>query len=277
MSITLTDYKHAYNLYVTNNMRLSPKFKHLFSTVFNISAGVKDVITSLNNISKEEINLLCRSSDLPKYNLSTETINQYNRKKIIHTAVQYQPITLQFHDDNAGLTTLLMETYLRYYYADSNYTAKPGEITRPYKRAAGGINPSYFSGESVSYRYGLDMPGKKENFFSSIQLLQFHPQNGVSTYTSYTLVNPKIDNLQHDTVTQDGTEFSVNTLTISYEAVFYNRGKLIIDSNSSGGKYYDTYQSVNPEDAKPRNDPSATGGSFPPRDNSAQAWLKRFN
>lgn len=277
MSITLTDYKHAYNLYVTNNMRLSPKFKHLFSTVFNIDATVKNVISSLDNISKEEINLLCRSSDLPRYNLSTETINQYNRKKVIHTSVQYQPLTLQFHDDNAGLTTLLLETYLRYYYADSNYTTTPGSVAASYQKSSAGLNAGYSTDRSVSYRYGLDMPGKKENFFKSIQLLQFHPQNGVSTYTSYTLVNPKIDNLQHDTVTQDGTEFSVNTITLSYEAVFYNRGELKVDSSTSGGRYYDSYQSVSPGEARTQNEPGATRGSFPPRNNTAQAWLKKFN
>lgn len=275
MSLTLTDYKHAYNLYVTNNMRLSPKFKHLFSAVFNIDATVRSVISSLDNISKEEINLLCRASDLPKYNLSTETVNQYNRKKVIHTAVQYQPITLQFHDDNAGLTTLLLETYFRYFYADSNYTTTPGSVTAPYQKESSGLNNAYSSGRSVSYRYGLDMPGKKQNFFKSIQLLQFHPQNGKSTYTSYTLVNPKIDSLQHDNVTQDGTEFSINTLVISYEAVFYNRGDLVVVSNNSGGKYYDSFQSgVTPT---PLNDSAATRGSFPPRANTARDWLKRFN
>lgn len=275
MSTTLIDYAHAYNLYVAGNMRLSPKFKHLFSAVFNIDSSVSSVITGLTGININEINLLCRSSDLPRFDLQTETLNQYNRKKVIHTSVQYQPITLQFHDDNAGLTTLLLETYFRYYYADSNYTSAAGEIPRAYGRSAGGINTSYSTQDAVSYRYGLDMPGKVQNFFRSIQLLQFHPQNGKSVYTSYTLVNPKISNYQHDNVTQEGSEFSINSLSISYEAVFYNRGELSINNNAATGNYYDGTVSPNPPTVT--NGLGGASGAFPNFDNSAARWLRRYN
>jgi hypothetical protein len=275
MSTTLIDYAHAHNLYVTGNMRLSPKFKHLFSAVLNIDSSVSSVINGLANININEINLLCRSSDLPRFDLQTETLNQYNRKKVIHTSVQYQPITLQFHDDNAGLTTLLLETYFRYYYADSNYTSVVGDVPRAYARSRGGINSAYSTQDAVSYRYGLDMPAKAQNFFRSIQLLQFHPQNRKTIYTSYTLVNPKISNYQHDNVTQEGSEFSINSLSISYEAVFYNRGELSISENSASGNYYDA--TVSPNTPVVSTGPGGASAAFPNFDNSASRWLNRYN
>lgn len=275
MSITVIDYNHAHNLYVAGNMRLSPKFKHLFSAVLNIDASVSSIISGLSGININEINLLCRSSDLPRVDLQTETLNQYNRKKVIHTTVQYQPLTLQFHDDNAGLTTLLLETYFRYYYADSNYTTTSNESPRAYGRGAGGINTGYSTQEAVSYRYGLDMPGKVQNFFRSIQLLQFHPQNGKSVYTSFTLVNPKISNYQHDNVTQEGSEFSINSLSVSYEAVFYNRGFLETNNNSTDGSYFDSTPSPSPNTGG--NGLGPNNASFPSFDNSASTWLSRYN
>lgn len=221
---TLGDYQHAARLYVDNNMRLSPKFKHLFHVVFNINSDIRSVLPVLDRIDRNEINLLCRSADLPRFSLQTETLNQYNRKKIIQTGIQYQPVTIQFHDDNAGLTTLLWELYYRYYFADGNYTTKQSGVVGEYESSSSGLNRSYADKEVNSNKYGLDWPNKKYNFFNSIQIFQLHPQNGQSTYTSFTLVNPKIDSLQHDTVSQENSEFSLNSMTISYETVLYNRG-----------------------------------------------------
>ena len=235
----LGDFRHAARLYVDNNMRLAPKVKFLYHVVFNINAEARRLSPLLNEIDRNEINLLCYSADLPRYNLQTETLNQYNRKKIVQTGVQYQPVTITFHDDNAGLTSLFWEAYFRYYYADSNYTERnadnsPVTSVRQYEKGPGGINSMYANERFINNRYGLDKPNKPQNFFTSIQIFQLHPQNGQSTYTSFTLVNPKIDQYQHDQMAQDLSEFTKNTMSISYEAVFYNRGYTAIGNAPAG-------------------------------------------
>lgn len=225
----LGDYRHAARLYIDNNMRLAPKFKHLFHVVLNINPAIRQLSPLINQFDRNEVNLLCRGAELPRYNLQTETVNQYNRKKIIQTGVQYQPVSLQFHDDNSGLTTLLWEAYFRYYFSDSNYVQRnvdgsPALTARPYEKANSGLNSMYSNERFVGFKFGLDKPNKPVEFFTSIQIFQLHPQLGEPTYTSFTLVNPKIDQFQHDGMSQDGSEFSINTMSISYEAVMYNRG-----------------------------------------------------
>ena len=245
----LGDYQHAARLYVDNNMRLAPKVKYLYHVVFNIDPSVISLLNIQNVFDRTEINLLVKAVDLPNYTLKTETLNQYNRKKIVQTGMDYQPVTLEFHDDNAGITTYLWESYFRYYYTDSNYTntgsdGSPG-LTSPAYQKTGALNTMYASNDRLVYKYGLDRTGKFQNFFTSIQVFQLHPQNAKSTFTSFTLVNPYIERFQHDRLNQENSEFTINTMTLGYEAVFYNRGitKLNEKPTAFGSLHYDTSES----------------------------------
>lgn len=234
----LGDYQHAARLYVDNNMRLAPKLKHLYHVVFNINPRIKTLLNLQNVFDRNEVNLLVKSVDLPSFNMKTETLNQYNRKKIVQTGVEYQPVNLEFHDDNAGITSFLWESYFRYYYTDSNYSNRYPDgtpaVSSPAYEKIGSLNSMYASPESIRYKYGLDRGGKGQNFFTSIQVFQLHPQNVRPTFTSFTLVNPVIERFQHDKLNQESSEFSTNSMTIRYEAVFYNRGKTRKDIAPSG-------------------------------------------
>jgi hypothetical protein len=235
----LGDYRHAARLYIDNNMRLAPKFKFLYHVVLNINPQIRQLFPLVNELPRNEVNLLCKSADLPKYNPQTTTVNQYNRKKVIQTSIQYQPVTLDFHDDNAGLTSLLWECYYRYYFSDGNYTRRqvdgsPAITVREYQKASNGLNTMYAGEGFNSNKYGLDRPNKPVDFFSSIQIFQLHAQSGKPTYTSFTLINPKIDQFQHDRVDQSASEFTLNTMTVSYETVLYNRGETSVGNAPAG-------------------------------------------
>lgn len=237
----LGDYRHASKTFVSNDMRLAPKVKYLYHVVLNINPGVASYVDEsvINGRTATEISLLAKSVDLPKYRLQSETVNQYNRKKVLHTGVQYQPVVMEFHDDNRGLSSLLWQTYFSYYYQDSRYGTKTGNspsITeRSYQRSVSGLNSAYGTPESQTYRYGLDAEKKIQNFFTSIQVFQLHPIQGVPTYTSFTLLNPIIDSFEHDTLSYDASEFVVNRMSLSYESVQYARGYQDIDSNIPKG------------------------------------------
>ena len=74
-------------------------------------------------ISYTEFNLLVESAQLPSFTLDTETLNMYNKKRIVQTKINYEPVEIIFHDDMAGLTTMLWESYYRYYFQDGTYTS----------------------------------------------------------------------------------------------------------------------------------------------------------
>lgn len=209
----LGDYQHAARLYTDDAFRLSPKVKFLYHVVLELSGAASVVIPQLTARHKNEINLLVKSVDLPKYTINTVTKNMYNRKKNLQTGIEYDPINITFHDDNLGITTALMEAYYRYYYQDGNH-------------AAAGISPAYqprntYKGEEFNrYRYGFDNDSV-EPFFTKITIYQLSRKE----YVGYTLVNPLVTTFSHDSLDQaDNVGIMANQMTVSYEAVFYSRG-----------------------------------------------------
>ena len=218
----LKDYQHASRLFVDDGMRLAPKTKFLYHCVFELSDEAQKVIPQLDQRHKQEINMLVKSVDLPKFSIQTATKNMYNRKKNLQTSIEYDPVNITFHDDNMGLTTTLMEAYYRFYFRDGNHRGEG--VNPPY-------NPRNTYGNSIqqNYRYGLDNDHKTP-FFNKITIYQMARHE----YLGYTLVNPMITGLTHDQMdSADNNTPSQNQISIAYEAVFYSRGP--VGENSPKG------------------------------------------
>lgn len=209
----LGDYAHAARLYTDDALRLAPKTKFLYHVVFEMSQSATRMLPQLTARHKNEINMLVKSVDLPSYSIQTETKNMYNRKKNVQTAINYDPININFHDDNLGITTAVMEAYYRYYYQDGNHGVP-------------GISPAYnarntYKGEEFTgFRYGFDNDSV-EPFFKKITVYQMSRKE----YVAYTLVNPLVTTFSHDSLDQaDAAGLMANQMTVAYEAVFYGRG-----------------------------------------------------
>ena len=223
------DFRHAEYLYRVNNYRLAPKVKFLYHVVLTINPIALSQVggSAANNLGKREFNLLVTTADLPSFSPQTETKIQYNRKKIIQTSMNYNSVSLLFHDDNAGVTTMLWEAYYRYYFQDGNYGAQTG-TGRPSAYSTG----LYGSTVGAGFKYGLD----KQNppnvpFFNSIEINVLHSNDATAQHTKYTLVNPVITELSHDSVDQsDGQGTMKTTMRLDYEAVLYNRGNTAEDN-----------------------------------------------
>lgn len=223
----LGDFKHASRLYSDDTHRLAPKTKYLFYVVFEVGSTAKLFMPSLEQKHLRETFMLAKSIDLPQYSANIETKNQYNKKKLIQTSIEYSPVTIKLHDDNQGITTFLLEAYFKYYFRDS----KAGDL--------GGYKwtPDYdYAPESHKLRYGLDT-GMQQPFFTSIKLYQFAKQQ----FTEYTLVNPLVERWGHDSLDQsDGAGIAENTLVLNYETVLYRRGKVGADDPAAfAGAHYD--------------------------------------
>ena len=108
---SMADFQHAARLYTDDAFRLAPKTKFLYHVVLEMSSSATRLMPQLDQRHKNEINLLVKSVDLPKVSINTVTKNMYNRKKNLQTHLEYDPVNITFHDDNLGITTMLMEAY----------------------------------------------------------------------------------------------------------------------------------------------------------------------
>lgn len=231
----LKDYQHADRLYVRDTYARAPKHGFLYFVSFSINkAAVRDK-QFLERKNIDTVGLLVKRIDLPKFTIATETLNQYNRKTVIQTKLNYSNISVDFHDDNSDITTNLWKSYYKYYYADSTYN----DIGNG-KFKKNGI-PVQFTDTKYgldSYSYGFDN-FQDQPFFNSIDIFVLHQKK----FTQTTLVNPLIVDWNHDTLNQDeSSKILGNKMSVAYENVLYNQGKIVKGSSPEGfaAVYYDT-------------------------------------
>jgi hypothetical protein len=155
--------------------------------------------------------MLVKSVSLPKFTISTEVANQYNRKKNIQQKVSYDVVTLKFHDDNLGLINQLWQNYFNYYYADSVSAGVPGAFNRTAIRKFNYIRSNY----------GFDN-GSTSPFFDYITIYQL----AQGQYVSYKLINPIFTSWNHNQLDYAGQGPHDNDCTIQFEAVEYGNGKI---------------------------------------------------
>ena len=215
------DYAHAANLFNVDQFRLAPKFNFQF----HVSFGINTKNSTLVSTYGQEINMLVKSIDLPNFAIATETLNQYNRKKIVQYRVNYQEIAAKFHDDNMGLINKLWQEYFSYYYADSNTATISGAYARNATKA--------FS--SIPSKYGYDA-GSTDPFFDYIKIYQMARHE----YVCYHLHNPVITSWNHNKLDYSQNQMHDFDMKFSYESVSYSVGSVGLDAPEGFGvTHYD--------------------------------------
>lgn len=223
----LRDYTHAQKNFLPGGMANAGKVKFTFHTWFQINPTAYQPPTGQN------YGLLVKQIKLPTFNMDVTEMNQYNRKRLIQSKIKYQPIDVTFHDDNASQVTAMWDAYYRYNYADAwNPTVDPwsnAPAVKDYNRR-NIYDPSISGDTEYGYRGDARGPsgnradgGEKVPFFNNITVYGMWAGN----YIAYTLVNPIITMFEHDTYDYaDGGGTMQNRMTIDYETVLYNSGKI---------------------------------------------------
>jgi len=223
----LRDYQHADRLYVKNNYARAPKAGFLYFVDFDINrAAIPDATYREKGI--KDVGLLVKRAELPKFKITNETLNQYNRKTVVQTKITYSSVNIDFHDDNSDITNNLWKNYYNYYYMDGVY----GQVKE-------GLVPEFADTKfgTKDYSYGLDN-FQNQPFFNNINIYVLHQHK----FTQFILINPKISDWTHDAVEQgESNKFLANKMTVDYEGVSYKQGKIVRNKQPHGWLpvYYD--------------------------------------
>ena len=212
----MADWQHAARLYTDRDMALAPKTKFLYHVQFEVTPPAQEIAPKIfNGSTLNEIGMLVKRADLPKFTANVETKKKYNRVKNVQTSITYTPVSIDLHDDNEGITTALLQAYYRYYFADGNQQKDNG------KAYAVSPHSTYENAMANNYKFGMDVNNPGVPFFKSIKISTLTR----GEYTTYTLVNPILTGWSHDNVdNSDGAGTMVNSIEIAYEAVFYDQG-----------------------------------------------------
>jgi hypothetical protein len=263
----LKDYSHASKTFRTNGYELAPRNKFLFYVFFTINTGrIPALQAAFGNDEVATIGTQVRSIQLPNYQMAVETLNQYNRKRLVQTKIEYQPIQVVFNDDQGDLIRNMWYNYYTYYYKDptqkyDNVAPTNGTLGNLATLANGynyndrdiynnsrQVNDWGYIGEG--YTDSSIFSGSNSNkppFFRDIKIYGLSQKK----FASYVLINPLINNWQHDTYDYaQGNGVMTHTVSLQYETVKYGTGYIGGNTPSStvpgfaDPNHYDTRRSA---------------------------------
>lgn len=236
------DYSHAAKTFLSNGYELTPRFKFLYHVYFNINvAQIPQLGPIYGSGEIATIGLMAKSVQLPQYQLQVEEMNQYNRKRLVQTKINYQPVQLVLQDDQGDLIRNMWYNYFSYYYKDPsqkyegipNQNGTLGNLATLQNGFGYNNNDIYaasrteqdwgYIGESYSDGTGLNNTTGKPPFFRDIKIYGLSQKK----FASYVLINPMITSWQHDTYDySQGGGMMQNVMEIRYETVKYYSGAI---------------------------------------------------
>lgn len=192
-----------------------PKPKFLFWVRFfgNFSFARTENSTGKDQSYARGISFLVKSVDKPSITPKVEELNQYNKKRLIHTGVSLEPVTMKFHDDTNDDAMAFWIDYFQWYFATSRGKYHPDWA---YDAVSG---PGSFFGKDWGFAPRQNRISDFENFYlSHVEIYSFFG----GRVSQIDLVNPKIIKFDHDN--QDYAESQTLgeiSLTLDYEGVLY--------------------------------------------------------
>jgi hypothetical protein len=237
----LKDYTHASKTFRANGYQLAPRYKFLFHVYFNLNTvEIPKLKEVFNRADQEDIGLLVKTVQLPNYDIDVETMNQYNRKRLIQKKINYNPCQFTFHDDGNDLIRNMWYNYFAYYYKDPTQQYWGVPVTQGSLGQSGnGGDPKlsyngrdiYEDGRTVndwgyigeSYSDGAAGVSGKAPFFKDITIYGMSQHD----FCAYVLINPMITEWRHDTYDySQGNGLMEHQMTVRYETVKYYQGKI---------------------------------------------------
>lgn len=201
----LRDYQHAATVFTRGDgYPLAPKFGFLFLVRIEFNPPGR----SQNGEQSKVISVLCKSADLPKFNIEFEELNKYNKKEVLPKKLKYESVSLTFHDDAKNTIRDLWLAYNNYYFADAGVTPE-----------AWALDDTYLENRPFN-RYGLDN-NQTVKFIKSLDIYSM----GNHIYTKYSLINPLITSFDFDKQDySDGAKTLEVQMRVDYETVLYYQG-----------------------------------------------------
>lgn len=182
-----------------------PRPKFLFVVRFVRGAGEGDANW------RSGVSFAVKSVERPKIQPQVQTLNQYNKKRIVNTGLTYSDISIDFHDTTDSLVSSVYHEYLSYYYGDFNR-----ETDNDWKYDT--TMPTFYNtgGFGVIVPDDVNTPLEAGYFFEKLECYQFFGGH----YVQFDLIHPKITMVDPDAMEYEATNTSSSIrMTMGYESI----------------------------------------------------------
>lgn len=183
---------------------LIPRSKFQFSVKINHidpaantagSSSLKTIDTDFLRIS---------SIDMPSHRMNTNTLNQYNRKRIVQTGVEYVPITMVAYDTRDAYVEKFLTQYANYYYKNVMNSISPD----PYR-----LDTTFDKFITDFSQTGYKLQPEK----NYIKRLTIERKNSSIDSNIITIFNPIISVIEADTLDYSDSSPIQYRITFEYE------------------------------------------------------------
>ena len=229
----LRDYRHAAKVFGTDsktiglgsdfkNFRLSPKYGFLFYVEFDFNP----LITELTNTIAQEMGMLVKSVNLPKYTINVKEHNAYNRKNYVQNSIKYDPVNITFHDDQADNVLNFWYDYYSYYYRDPDYADATYQAYHKYQS-----RPTFDWGYSPRPAVGYNNAAGNQpyQYIQAVRIYSLYQ----GQFDEYELINPIITSFKHGELVNGENSFLEHQMSLQFETVKYQTGS--VTENTVGG------------------------------------------
>ena len=164
---------------------------------------------------KDGLTFIAKSIERPAISPVTEEINQYNRKRVIHTGVKYNPIACSLYDTADGSALSMWAQYANYYFGDFGHN--------PSDYADDILNGTMMGGTKYGYGIVTNPTSAEPNginsqfFFDRVEVYQLWG----GEFVSYQLINPRIAAFTPDDLDYEANAISMINMSLQFETVYY--------------------------------------------------------
>ena len=159
-----------------------------------------------------------QSITMPGYSVRGTTLNQYNKKRVVQTGIDYSPITLLAYDDRRGDFEKFLKQYSDYYYSGSmNY----------------GTSFPTFNNKVAGTRLN-----EQKNYIKELTITRV---NSITDTNVIRIYNPMITSIDADTLDYSESalvQYRISFIYEGYDISTENVPAVNDSKNDSGNKFY---------------------------------------
>lgn len=165
---------------------------------------------------KDGLSFAVRSFGRPKISPQVQELNQYNKKRVIHTGVKYGGVNIEFYDTVDAVVSYMWSEYAAYHFGDFR---RQDDYDWKYDATNAQFYNSGERGFGFTLPQGTDpLDTESGSFFEKVECYQFFG----GSYNQFDLIHPKITSFDPDAMEYEGTTGHGIRMTMDYEAVIYH-------------------------------------------------------
>lgn len=215
-----------------------PKPKFLFYVRFMRSQGTGGTGAGTSTVDwSKGLGLVVKNVDRPKVAFDVQTLNQYNKKRVVQSRVEYAPVSIKFHDTVDNKVFNMFEEYFRFYYGDPRATS---DVAWQWDQYAQQLKTP------GSGNWGFNPPAVDPNFSYFFSRMEIYQLFG-GKFARFDLINPKIVSFDPDELDySNGSLGHEITMNLAFEGIVYQgnnqdlsgNGDLLEEMKLNGSDYY---------------------------------------